>query len=230
MAEDDDSYKKVILIGPPKAGKTSFFNKITIPGYTFDGTLSSTKATDIRNTQVKLANNKVVNLKIADTPGDSFFGASGTGGVAFTRVRIIVFLFDLNTSKSFESVTIRDRISNLEYEISKRHIDMKDVDFLMVGNKSDLESHVDQSEIITFVEEALTPEYVDESGKPIKLFRLPKKYFSCSVKTGEGVEDIVQYIAQVVSKDPPPKGGNKSTIKLEGETKNTGESGESKCC
>jgi len=93
---------------------------------------------------------------------------------------------------------------------------MKDVDFLLVGNKSDLECKVNYEEIINFVEEELTPDYVDENQNPIKLFRLPKKYFTCSVLTGEGVEEIMQYIAEVISKDPPtvkPSGG-KPTIKL----------------
>jgi GTPase SAR1 family protein len=122
---------KVVLLGPPGAGKTSFFNRCTKPQYSFNKNHVSTTLIDTHLITQRVGD-KVVDFYLVDTVGSSIFGESGTGGNVFVNVRMVLCLFNLNSKRSWDALVSSDRFDNLEYEIGRRNGIMSRVDFIMV--------------------------------------------------------------------------------------------------
>jgi len=201
---------KVVLLGPPGAGKTSFFNRCTKPQSTFNKSHASTTLIDTQLFSQRVGE-KVVDFYLVDTVGSSIFGESGTGGNVFVGVRIVLCLFNLNSKKSWDALVSSDRFDNLEYEIARRHGVMSRVDFIMVGAQCDLEQKVEVENIERFIESTTTK---DETTEKINFFRLDRKYFKCSSKTGEGINEIMEFVAKTLAHDERPRRDSDGTINL----------------
>eukprot|EP00026_Physarum_polycephalum_P015421 Phypoly_transcript_16097.p1 GENE.Phypoly_transcript_16097~~Phypoly_transcript_16097.p1 ORF type:complete len:106 (+),score=14.00 Phypoly_transcript_16097:536-853(+) len=102
---------------------------------------------------------------------------------------------------------------------------MSRVDFIMVGAQCDQEQRVDMEDIEQFIDETTTK---DEGSEKINFFRLERKFFKCSSKTGEGINEILEYVAKTMANDQRPRREeNDGTIRV---TDQTAAKRQDECC
>jgi hypothetical protein len=64
-----------------------------------------------------------------------------------------------------------------------------------------------------FIESTRTKDEYDKER--INFFRTDRKFFKCSSKTGEGISEILEYVAKTMAKDESPwKEDDKGIIKV----------------
>ena len=173
MEEKDDDNKKgkneiefkVITLGNQGAGKTSIINSYVNDKFDPDqistlGACFSFKTIKINNTNIK--------LNFIDTSGQEKFRSLSIS--YFRHVDVVLFVFDLNEPKSFESVQYWIDLFN-ENNNGKK-IKAK----YLVGNKNDLEQKIDQN-------------LIEEITKKNNIL-----YISTSAKTKNQIEVLFQYI------------------------------------
>ena len=173
MEEKDDDNKKgkneiefkVITLGNIGAGKTSIINSYVNDKFDPEqistlGACFSFKTIEINGTNIK--------LKFIDTGGQEKFRSLSIS--YFRHVDVVLFVFDLNEPKSFESVQYWIDLFN-ENNNGKR-IKAK----YLVGNKNDLEQKIDQN-------------LIEEITKKNNIL-----YMSTSAKTKHQIEQLFEYI------------------------------------
>ena len=153
--EDDNnvySYK-VILIGDSFVGKTSLILRFCKDKYE-DNSLS-TVGIDTQKKYIK-KNDKKIELQIWDTAGEEKFRSLAKSSC--NQMDGIIFVFDLGVKETFKN--IKTWYINLE-----QMVDFKKVGAVLVGNKSDLESHDITEEKILDYSNQKNMEYIAASAK-----------------------------------------------------------------
>ena len=133
---------KVILVGMTSVGKTNMINILS--GMQFQTSILSTTSSSYVEKKMNI-DNKKYNLQIWDTAGQEKF--SSLTKIFIKDSRIVIFVYDISSKKSFEEV---DYWVNIVKEI----LGDKPV-FGLAGNKKDLflEEEVDEKEGIKKAEE-----------------------------------------------------------------------------
>ena len=164
--ENKDKYEfKIITLGDPGVGKTSIFRRFVEDN--FDPNQLSTLGINLSTKILKIKNKELV-LKLIDTGGQEKYRAIAAS--YFRRADVILFVFDLNNSGSFES--IQYWLDFFEENNTGTNIKNK----FLIGNKNDLEQKVDQ-------------DLIDKLTEKNNIL-----YMSTSAKTKHQIEQLFEYI------------------------------------
>ena len=164
--ENKDKYEfKIVTLGDPGVGKTSIFRKFVEDN--FDPNQLSTLGINLSTKILKIKNKELV-LKLIDTGGQEKYRAIAAS--YFRRADVILFVFDLNNSGSFES--IQYWLDFFEENNTGTNIKNK----FLIGNKNDLEQKVDQ-------------DLIDKLTEKNNIL-----YMSTSAKTKHQIEQLFEYI------------------------------------
>ena len=133
---------KVILVGMTSVGKTNMINILS--GMQFQTSILSTTSSSYVEKKMNI-DNKKYNLQIWDTAGQEKFRSLTK--IFIKDSRIVIFVYDISSKKSFEEVDYR-------VNIVKEILGDKPV-FGLAGNKKDLffQEEVDEKEGIKKAEE-----------------------------------------------------------------------------
>lgn len=176
----DDSPKrkipkaKIVFIGNSSVGKTALFERLKKK--TFISNTSPTVSGACANIEVDLDNDVRITLMVWDTAGEESFRSIVP--MYFSRAAFILIVYDITSPSSFKSIPEWFELSKSKApEWSK---------IIIIGNKSDLD---DQRKV--------TLSECDELCHQLGAF------FSIetSAITGDGVNDMLQYIASTVKED-----------------------------
>ena len=164
--ENKDKYEfKIVTLGDPGVGKTSIFRRFVEDN--FDPNQLSTLGINLFTKIIKIKNKELV-LKLIDTGGQEKYRAIAAS--YFRRADVILFVFDLNNSGSFES--IQYWLDFFEENNTGTNIKNK----FLIGNKNDLEQKVDQ-------------DLIDKLTEKNNIL-----YMSTSAKTKHQIEQLFEYI------------------------------------
>ena len=208
--EDDDKPEKVdfefkiITLGNSGAGKTSIIKRFVDD--VFDEYQLSTLGNSFSFRKIKI-NDTYIKLNFIDTSGQEKFRSLSLS--YFRHVDVVLFVFDLNEPKSFESIQYWMDFLNENY--SGKNIKAK----YLVGNKNDLEQKVDQN-------------LIDELTKKNNI-----SFFSTSAKTKNQIDILFQYIGDELYEYTKKNRKNQSddnTIKVKELSKNNVNKKDKKCC
>ena len=208
--EDDDKPEKVdfefkiITLGNSGAGKTSIIKRFVDD--VFDEYQLSTLGNSFSFRKIKI-NDTYIKLNFIDTSGQEKFRSLSLS--YFRHVDVVLFVFDLNEPKSFESIQYWMDFLNENY--SGKNIKAK----YLVGNKNDLEQKVDQN-------------LIDELTKKNNM-----SFFSTSAKTKNQIDILFQYIGDELYEYTKKNRKNQSddnTIKVKELSKNNVNKKDKKCC
>lgn len=158
---------KIVVAGEPNVGKRSLINRYANDIFNEDGCTRINECT----VQIVQVHNKVAKVNIYNTQGlekqreigESYYGGVHAAMVCFDSTDIYSLNAIIDVSKSIERYS-------------------KDAEFLLVQNKSDLESGIDESDIQTVAET------ISSHGKWIKT----------SSKTGENVKEAFEKIVEIL--------------------------------
>ena len=156
---------KIVTLGDPGVGKTSIFRRFVEDN--FDPNQLSTLGINLSTKILKIKNKELV-LKLIDTGGQEKYRAIAAS--YFRRADVILFVFDLNNSGSFES--IQYWLDFFEENNTGTNIKNK----FLIGNKNDLEQKVDQ-------------DLIDKLTEKNNIL-----YMSTSAKTKHQIEQLFEYI------------------------------------
>ena len=161
-----DKYEfKIVTLGDPGVGKTSIFRRFVEDN--FDPNQLSTLGINLSTKILKIKNKELV-LKLIDTGGQEKYRAIAAS--YFRRADVILFVFDLNNSGSFDS--IQYWLDFFEENNTGTNIKNK----FLIGNKNDLEQKVDQ-------------DLIDKLTEKNNIL-----YMSTSAKTKHQIEQLFEYI------------------------------------
>ena len=164
--ENKDKYEfKIVTLGDPGVGKTSIFRRFVEDN--FDPNQLSTLGINLSTKIIKIKNKELV-LKLIDTGGQEKYRAIAAS--YFRRADVILFVFDLNNSGSFDS--IQYWLDFFEENNTGTNIKNK----FLIGNKNDLEQKVDQ-------------DLIDKLTEKNNIL-----YMSTSAKTKHQIEQLFEYI------------------------------------
>ena len=164
--ENKNKYEfKIVTLGDPGVGKTSIFRRFVEDN--FDPNQLSTLGINLSTKIIKIKNKELV-LKLIDTGGQEKYRAIAAS--YFRRADVILFVFDLNNSGSFES--IQYWLDFFEENNTGTNIKNK----FLIGNKNDLEQKVDQ-------------DLIDKLTEKNNIL-----YMSTSAKTKHQIEQLFEYI------------------------------------
>ena len=203
--ENKDKYEfKIVTLGDPGVGKTSIFRRFVEDN--FDPNQLSTLGINLSTKILKIKNKELV-LKLIDTGGQEKYRAIAAS--YFRRADVILFVFDLNNSGSFES--IQYWLDFFEENNTGTNIKNK----FLIGNKNDLEQKVDQ-------------DLIDKLTEKNNIL-----YMSTSAKTKHQIEQLFEYIGGELCKllennTKNNNGKNKSTGKVLSKTNMKKD--KKKCC
>ena len=203
--ENKNKYEfKIVTLGDPGVGKTSIFRRFVEDN--FDPNQLSTLGINLSTKILKIKNKELV-LKLIDTGGQEKYRAIAAS--YFRRADVILFVFDLNNSGSFES--IQYWLDFFEENNTGTNIKNK----FLIGNKNDLEQKVDQ-------------DLIDKLTEKNNIL-----YMSTSAKTKHQIEQLFEYIGGELCKllennTKNNNGKKKSTGKVLSKT--VLKKGKKKCC
>ena len=164
--ENKDKYEfKIVTLGDPGVGKTSIFRRFVEDN--FDPNQLSTLGINLSTKILKIKNKELV-LKLIDTGGQEKYRAIAAS--YFRRADVILFVFDLNNSGSFDS--IQYWLDFFEENNTGTNIKNK----FLIGNNNDLEQKVDQ-------------DLIDKLTEKNNIL-----YMSTSAKTKHQIEQLFEYI------------------------------------
>lgn len=167
---------KVVLVGDSAVGKTSIINAINNKKLEITKPTINFAKSDLT---VKASSGEEVTLCIWDTAGQEIYQSLAPMHVHNSKAQILVF--DVNYELSFTN--LQRWLEILEESNSLNCI-------FIVGNKIDLPS--DERQVSTDVA-------FDYATK------INAKYVEVSAKTGDGIEELFEQIAdQLIKKDPQP--------------------------
>ena len=164
--ENKNKYEfKIVTLGDPGVGKTSIFRRFVEDN--FDPNQLSTLGINLSTKILKIKNKELV-LKLIDTGGQEKYRAIAAS--YFRRADVILFVFDLNNSRSFDSMQYW--LDFFEENNTGTNIKNK----FLIGNKNDLEQKVDQ-------------DLIDKLTEKNNIL-----YMSTSAKTKHQIEQLFEYI------------------------------------
>ena len=164
--ENKNKYEfKIVTLGDPGVGKTSIFRRFVEDN--FDPNQLSTLGINLSTKILKIKNKELI-LKLIDTGGQEKYRAIAAS--YFRRADVILFVFDLNNSGSFDS--IQYWLDFFEENNTGTNIKNK----FLIGNKNDLEQKVDQ-------------DLIDKLTEKNNIL-----YMSTSAKTKHQIEQLFEYI------------------------------------
>lgn len=159
----------IIILGDGKVGKTSLLLKTV--NNEFRETLLSTIGIDYMEKRIIIENQKI-KLKIYDTAGQERFKS-----IALKTMRNsegVLLVYGINDLESFQN--LEQWIDNI-----KNVININKKPLVLIGNKCDLKEE----------ERKISPEKGQELAEKYGL-----KFFECSAKTGQNVNEAFDYIAK----------------------------------
>ena len=165
--KNSETILKIIILGSSKVGKTSIINRYF--NHEFKENMLSTIGIDFKTKYFKF-DDKKVKFNYIDTAGQEKFRAISVNYMKGTNGVILVF--DITNKDSFDLIKrwIEDINENAEPNIPK----------ILIGNKLDMSNNRQVSKDDA---EELTND-------------LGCKYFECSAKTGENVNEALDEIAK----------------------------------
>lgn len=115
---------KILLIGDSSVGKTNFI----LQGikHQFNESYKETNGFKLYTYDIKL-NDKIVNLQICDTSGNSIY--KNLISNFYKKAFLIIFIYSINNKNSFDN--IKDWLNEIKNKNNK-------VKFVLIGNKNDL--------------------------------------------------------------------------------------------
>ena len=157
---------KILLLGDTQVGKSSFLMRYI--DNTFQESYLSTVGLDFKVKNVQLDDGKTYRVQIWDTAGQDRFHAITRN--YFKNAHGIILIYDVTLIESFQNV--KNWIKQVKEEVTDK------VSIILVGNKIDMENQRVVSK--------------EEGEKMAASYGL--KFFECSAKTGENVEEIFKDI------------------------------------
>ena len=163
---------RVVFVGDAAVGKTQIVNKYVWKK--FDESYQSTVGVEFAGINAKCKNKKI-RLQLWCTAGQENYRSIIKS--YYKDSHLMAFVYDISARDSFNS------ISKWVEDVKTQNENAK---FLLVGNKCDLE---EERRVVT-KEEA--NEYAEKNDM---------KFFEVSAKTGEGIDDMFEYIISELLKD-----------------------------
>ena len=176
---------KVVFVGDAAVGKTQIINKFV--NDKFDASYKLTVGVEFAPKVVDFENKKI-KLQLWDTAGQESYKSIIKN--YYKDSHLIAFVYDINTRDSFNSI--------LKYWVEDVKKQNKDAKFLLVGNKCDLKE--DKRQVTK--EEA--KKYAEDNNM---------KFIEVSAKTGEGINDMFNYIISELLKDMEKEKKEKIQVK-----------------
>jgi Ras-related protein Rab-6A len=189
---------KVIFIGDPSVGKTSIITRFLYGA--FDTHYQATVGIDFVSKVVPVGADRSVKLQLWDTAGQERFQSLIPSYLRDTAACVVVY--DVTSRKSFDSVKKWVEV------VRKERGEESGVVMFLVANKKDL---TDMREVSTEVGEELASKMGNMT------------FTELSAKSGSGVSELFQSIAQKMPSEQPPKpaDGNNVEISLDSGNNNT---------
>lgn len=167
---------KIVMIGDNGVGKTSILTRY------FDRKFETSKEATIGlDFKMKLVEHERADkskmrcqVAIWDTAGQEQFGTMTS--TYYRNTHGIFFVFDLSQKDSFDHID--QWLEEVQVYLTGRRV--RDINMVLMGNKSDLESQVDTAEARQWAEEH------------------EMTYCECSAKTGDGIDVAVEEIQQKI--------------------------------
>ena len=157
---------KILLLGDTQVGKSSFLMRYI--DNTFQESYLSTVGLDFKVKNVQLDDGKTYRVQIWDTAGQDRFHAITRN--YFKNAHGIILIYDVTLIESFQNV--KNWIKQIKEEVTDK------VSIILVGNKIDMEN-----------QRVVSKEEGEKMAASCGL-----KFFECSAKTGENVEEIFKDI------------------------------------
>ena len=157
---------KILLLGDTQVGKSSFLMRYI--DNTFQESYLSTVGLDFKVKNVQLDDGKTYRVQIWDTAGQDRFHAITRN--YFKNAHGIILIYDVTLIESFQNV--KNWIKQIKEEVTDK------VSIILAGNKIDMEEKRKVSK--------------EEGEKMAADYGL--KFYECSAKTGENVEEAFKDI------------------------------------
>ena len=195
-----DCKLQFLIVGDSTVGKTSLLNRYN--NGKFDEKYLATIGIDSFFKDVNL-DGKTIRVKIWDTAGQERYKALTEG--YFRNAQGVLIVYDVTNEETFE---------HLKYWIPsvKKHIDIKQIPAIILGNK------IDETKREVTKEKATN--YAKEEGI---------KYFETSAKDGTNVEESINYLVKKVMKININNEMEENSFKI-GENNKKNETKKDKCC
>lgn len=160
---------KLMMIGDSGVGKTALMVRFSDGG--FQSEMAPTIGVDFKIKYMETTDGKRVKVQLWDTAGQERFRTITTH--YYRGANGVMVVFDLSSRQTFQEIT--GWIKNI------LQLGDRDVYFILVGNKNDLERQVQRSEA-----ESLAEKY-------------NARYFEMSAKTGDGVTEAFMHLAETAA-------------------------------
>ena len=181
-----DKKCQLLIVGDAAVGKTSILRRFSQDK--FNPNYLSTLGIDFFTKDVIL-NDKKIHIKMWDTAGQERYKSLTQG---FLRnAQGIILVYDIKEKESFNN--LKYWIDSIQYNID---LEKKKIPLIIMGNKIDLsERKVEKIDAENF---AKSKNY---------------KYFEVSAKSGEGVDESIKYLIELVIKEVEKQEKNGKEIK-----------------
>ena len=167
-----DRIVQLLVIGDSSVGKTSLITRYT--NGTFKEEYLATVGLDYYSKNEEI-NNQAIQIKLWDTAGQERFKALTQN--YFRNAEGVLLAFDVTNEESFNN--LKDWISSIKINMEAKNIFLP---LIVVGNKIDMEN-----------DREITKEEAEKFASENKY-----KYFETSAKTGEGVDEAVKELINLV--------------------------------
>ena len=167
-----DRIVQLLVIGDSSVGKTSLITRYT--NGTFKEEYLATVGLDYYSKNEEF-NNQTIQVKLWDTAGQERFKALTQN--YFRNAEGVLLAFDVTNEESFNN--LKDWISSIKINMEAKNIFLP---LIVVGNKIDMEN-----------DREITKEEAEKFASENKY-----KYFETSAKTGEGVDEAVKELINLV--------------------------------
>ena len=187
MTANYDEKVQLLIIGDMTVGKTSILTRFT--ENKFSQNYLATVGLDFFTKDVDFTNpNRRVRIKIWDSAGQERFRSLTQS--FFRNANGIIIVYDISNIESFE---------NLKYWIQSinTQLGQNEINTIVIGNKLDLKREVKKEDAENFCKE--------------KGF----KYFEVSAKNGNGIQEAINYLVELVIKSNSKNNKQNDTMKLE---------------
>lgn len=178
---------KLVLLGELAVGKLSIVHRFV--KNTFDDMRESTIGAAFLTQLLTIADSTTIKFEIWDTAGQERY--KSLAPMYYRHANAALCVYDVTSPASF------DRAKDWIEELQK--LAPKDIVIALVGNKADLEATVDPAQVAEYV--ASLP------GKVISL--------TCSAKSGDGVQQVFEAIAEQLPKEQVKPTGVQSRVELD---------------
>lgn len=200
MIQDYDYLLKLVLVGNQAVGKSSIFARFN--DKKFADTYLTTVGVDFRFQMMNIDGNHC-KLQIWDTAGQERFRAITSA--YYKGSHAIIVVYDLTDEGSFRE------IESFWLPEVKRYAD-PNAEIVLVGNKSDLDQVVNETEINEFTQ------------------KYQLKSYKISAKSGEGVDALFEGLCRRLIEKEGPKKRNKEVKLKQEKDDEEGQTKDAKCC